>query len=359
MKELLGAAVRGDLEQNVAAGIPAEAPLVRGQGRTAGAASRLAAIAALPDAKGAVVLAEVEADLPGRTERYCLPLAGVEDAEGVGPLAAQLALARLRHGPPRRLPDRRLHRQPHAARRAACAARRRWRCRPTTARSASARPRAWPTSPCPRTPEIRRLSAEQSNSSLIFGEQVVLKIIRRINPGIHPEAEVARYLTEQGFANTAPLLGEVVRIAPDGTPHTLILAQGFVRNQGDGWGWTLDWLARAVDEAALTDDAAGGPLRRLPVLRHRARHPPRRVARGAGAGRPTSPTSRRRWRPRPTAPHWAGAARGAAGAGAGAARRRRRAARGRGAAWRERAAGQGRCAARGDLRAWRNPPTVR
>ncbi|RYI98934.1 MAG: alpha-amylase, partial [Acetobacteraceae bacterium] len=100
------------------------------------------------------------------------------------------------------------------------------------------------------------LSAEQSNSSLIYGEQVVLKIIRRINAGIHPEAEVTRYLTEAGFANIAPLLGEVVRIAPDGTPFTLMLAQGFVRNQGDGWGWTQDWLHRAVDEAVLTEDAA-------------------------------------------------------------------------------------------------------
>jgi maltose alpha-D-glucosyltransferase / alpha-amylase len=71
---------------------------------------------------------------------------------------------------------------------------------------------------------------------------------------------VTRYLTEAGFGNTAPLLGEAVRIAPDGTPHTLMLVQGFVRNQGDGWGWTLDWLNRAVDEAALTDEAPEDPF---------------------------------------------------------------------------------------------------
>src|SRR3712207_7816828 len=48
----------------------------------------------------------------------------------------------------------------------------------------------------------------------------------RSSPGIHPEAEVTRYLTEAGFGNTAPLLGEAVRIAADGTPHTLMLVQG-------------------------------------------------------------------------------------------------------------------------------------
>jgi tetratricopeptide (TPR) repeat protein len=52
----------------------------------------------------------------------------------------------------------------------------------------------------------------------------------------------------------------VVRIAPDGTPNTLMLAQGFVRNQGDGWGWTQDWLHRAVDEAALTDTEVEEPF---------------------------------------------------------------------------------------------------
>jgi maltose alpha-D-glucosyltransferase/alpha-amylase len=81
---------------------------------------------------------------------------------------------------------------------------------------------------------------------------VVLKVIRHVTAGVHPEGEMTRVLTERGFANIAPLLGEVVRIGADGTPHTLMLAQGFVRNQGDGWSWTLDFLARAVEEIAVT-----------------------------------------------------------------------------------------------------------
>ena len=100
--------------------------------------------------------------------------------------------------------------------------------------------------------EIRRLSAEQSNSSLILGDAVVLKIVRRVVAGINPEIEMTRYLTERGFGNTAALYGEVVRTSADGTPRTLMLAQAFVRNQGDGWGWTLDFLARAVEEIAVT-----------------------------------------------------------------------------------------------------------
>jgi maltose alpha-D-glucosyltransferase/alpha-amylase len=102
-------------------------------------------------------------------------------------------------------------------------------------------------------PEIRRMSAEQSNSSLIVDDKALLKLIRRLSPGIHPEAEMSRYLTERGFANTAALLGEVVRLEPDGTPYTMVLVQGFIRNQGDGWGWTLNFLSRLLNSTAVVD----------------------------------------------------------------------------------------------------------
>jgi maltose alpha-D-glucosyltransferase/alpha-amylase len=103
--------------------------------------------------------------------------------------------------------------------------------------------------------EINWLSAEQSNSSLMIGSVAVLKIFRRVIGGPHPEAEMSRYLTEHGFANTPPLLGEMVRIDDGGTRHTLAVAQGFIRNQGDAWTWTLDWLTRALSNLAGADEA--------------------------------------------------------------------------------------------------------
>ncbi len=83
----------------------------------------------------------------------------------------------------------------------------------------------------------------------------MLKIFRRIIGGPHPEAEMGRYLTDRGYAAIPPLLGEMVRIGPDGTRHTLAVAQGFIRNQGDGWNWTLDWLMRGLSDV----DAQGEP----------------------------------------------------------------------------------------------------
>ncbi|HEV7872824.1 MAG TPA: putative maltokinase, partial [Enterovirga sp.] len=100
---------------------------------------------------------------------------------------------------------------------------------------------------------VRRLSGEQSNTSIALDDSMVLKLYRRVQPGIHPEVEVGRFLTEvAGFANTPPTLGTVEHLAADGTPSALAILQSFVRNQGDAWRLTLDQLTRELDTFALT-----------------------------------------------------------------------------------------------------------
>jgi maltose alpha-D-glucosyltransferase / alpha-amylase len=107
----------------------------------------------------------------------------------------------------------------------------------------------------PPDAEVHLLAAEQSNTSLTVGDKVMLKVYRRISPGEHPEAEMGRYLTKHGFVHTPPLLGDLVRIAADGTPSTLAIALGFIRNQGDAWSWILDQLKRALDGIASAEPA--------------------------------------------------------------------------------------------------------
>src|SRR5262249_32307439 len=95
---------------------------------------------------------------------------------------------------------------------------------------------------------VNWIGAEQSNSSLVVGDAAVIKMFRRLADGEHPEGEMARYLTAQHFSHTPALLGEVARVAPDGTHCLLAVAQEFVRNQGDAWSWTLDRLTRALED---------------------------------------------------------------------------------------------------------------
>ncbi|HEX3862569.1 MAG TPA: maltose alpha-D-glucosyltransferase [Stellaceae bacterium] len=203
-----------------------------------------------------LILTELEVGLSRRSESYLLPLALVwEDGVAADALPQQLALARVRRG--RRvgfLTDAfATDVLPLAILRALAIS--------AVRRLANGVIRFLPTARLGEVdfsggPQIRRLSSEQSNSSVIIGDLAVVKLVRRVFPGIHPEAEMSRYLTEQGFANTAPLLGEVTRYDPDGTPHTLVLVQGFLRNQGDGWNWTLDYLSRVLTSVAVVDPEA-------------------------------------------------------------------------------------------------------
>jgi maltose alpha-D-glucosyltransferase/alpha-amylase len=109
--------------------------------------------------------------------------------------------------------------------------------------------------------DIRRLGAEQSNTSIAFGSRKVLKLYRRLQPGIHPELEVGRFLTETaGFRNTPALLGGVEHVARDGTPTALGVLQRFVRNQGDAWRFTLDSLKRELETFLLVPESGAPAL---------------------------------------------------------------------------------------------------
>ncbi|MBF6987901.1 MULTISPECIES: maltose alpha-D-glucosyltransferase [Cupriavidus] len=197
-----------------------------------------------------VYLGEVEVALPGRTERYQLPVGILWDREspdGMSQLAHGLSMARVRQGSRVGLATDGFVVEPFA-REVVQALRKgvelqagpdriRFRAEPGLAALELERdPIEW-------------MSAEQSNSSLSYNSTAVLKLVRRLSGGIHPEAEMTRYLTAQGYAHAAPLLGEVVRTGADGVPHTLMLLQGYILNQGNGWDWTLDYLGRAIDDA--------------------------------------------------------------------------------------------------------------
>ena len=197
-----------------------------------------------------ILLTEVEVQLSNRTERYQLPLGISWDGESNSALVQQLALARVRQT--RRmgyLTDAfALDALPLGVIRALQARavigvdQGEVRCVPTAHLDALE---------LPENPQITRLSAEQSNSSLIVGRQVIMKIIRRVMEGINPEVEMVRHLTEQGYGNTPPLLGEVMRVGADGASHSMIVVQRFVENQGDAWQYTLNYLTRFSENIAV------------------------------------------------------------------------------------------------------------
>ncbi|HEY3629156.1 MAG TPA: maltose alpha-D-glucosyltransferase [Terracidiphilus sp.] len=86
-------------------------------------------------------------------------------------------------------------------------------------------------------------SAEQSNTSIIYGKQLILKLFRRLQPGENPDVEIGRFLTEVArFPRIPKFLGDL-SICPQGGQRTTIgMLQSLVANRGDGWQWFLDQL---------------------------------------------------------------------------------------------------------------------
>ena len=91
--------------------------------------------------------------------------------------------------------------------------------------------------------------AEQSNSSLVFGDQFILKLFRKLEAGINPDLEIGRYLTEQHFRYTPAVLGEIEYRPRDGEPMHAGILQGFVKNRGDAWKYTLESLSGFFERA--------------------------------------------------------------------------------------------------------------
>lgn len=98
---------------------------------------------------------------------------------------------------------------------------------------------------------VKHGSAEQSNSSIFYDEQLILKLFRRRQVGPNPDCEIGKYLTEEvHFDGIPPFLGQVEYAGRDGETATLAMLQGFVRNQGDGWKLTLEELSRYYENCA-------------------------------------------------------------------------------------------------------------
>jgi maltokinase len=97
--------------------------------------------------------------------------------------------------------------------------------------------------------EARLIEAEQSNTSIVFDDELIMKVFRRLEAGINPELELLRFLTEKGFENIAQLAGWY---AYQGKPMdaTLGILQRFVVGGVDGWELALDMISSDPDEFA-------------------------------------------------------------------------------------------------------------
>ncbi|MDN5931582.1 MAG: aminoglycoside phosphotransferase, partial [Pseudonocardia sp.] len=103
----------------------------------------------------------------------------------------------------------------------------------------------------------RVLGIEQSNTSVSWGETSILKVFRRVVPGLSPDLELHRALRSVGSTEVAALQGAVEGTL-DGSPATLGMLQDFAANSADGWAMALASVRDLLAEGDLRADEVGG-----------------------------------------------------------------------------------------------------
>ena len=96
---------------------------------------------------------------------------------------------------------------------------------------------------------IERTAPDQSNSSVLFGKRLILKLFRRIEPGPHPELEISEFLDARGSQRVPPFAGALSYRHGDEEPAATAMLQRYVTNQGNGWQVTINELGRYFERA--------------------------------------------------------------------------------------------------------------
>src|ERR1043166_8655879 len=94
-------------------------------------------------------------------------------------------------------------------------------------------------------------SAEQSNSSILYGDRLILKLFRRQQVGPNPDCEMGAYLTENvRFENVPPYAGSIEYVGEGAQMAALGVLHGLIDNEGDGWRWTMEELEGYYENCA-------------------------------------------------------------------------------------------------------------
>lgn len=107
-------------------------------------------------------------------------------------------------------------------------------------------------------PRSRVLNVEQSNSSIIYGERLFVKLFRQLEEGFNPDAEILRFLTERRRFTHVPAFGGTLEFREAGhQPRLLALATSVVPNKGDAWAFTLGELTQFFERIRLGTQSHG------------------------------------------------------------------------------------------------------
>jgi len=97
------------------------------------------------------------------------------------------------------------------------------------------------------------MGAEQSNTSIVFGDSYILKLFRKVAPGLNPDLEITRALADTGTRAVVPPLGWI-----EDESATLAMMQPFLKSASDGWSFAVTSVRDLYAEGDLHADEVGG-----------------------------------------------------------------------------------------------------
>jgi trehalose synthase-fused probable maltokinase len=112
-------------------------------------------------------------------------------------------------------------------------------------------------------PEGRTPQLEQSNSTILYGDKLLVKVYRQIVPGENPEVEIGGFLTDACARRCAPRVLGTIHYEDEEGSSALAIAQEFVANRGDAWKTTLELLAAYFERAVQGTLPPAEPVRSL------------------------------------------------------------------------------------------------
>jgi maltose alpha-D-glucosyltransferase / alpha-amylase len=98
--------------------------------------------------------------------------------------------------------------------------------------------------------ESRLLGAEQTNTSMVFGRDIIVKLYRRLEEGVSLDLEIGQFLGDHGYTHTPRVLGSLDYVRNGDAARSMAVVQEFVANEGDAWALTLDAVGEYFERAA-------------------------------------------------------------------------------------------------------------
>jgi maltose alpha-D-glucosyltransferase/alpha-amylase len=124
----------------------------------------------------------------------------------------------------------------------------------------------------PAFPELRGTDTLEpaplpGGASVRYGDRLALKIYRKLEPGVHPDLEIGRFLTERTDFRHIPRVAGWLELRRRGSePVTLGILREYIANEGDAWSYTLDALGRYFDRVLTDWNRAGAPVPAEPLV---------------------------------------------------------------------------------------------